>query len=471
MTSTILFLAAAMGSPVASGDTVVIANVTVIDMTGASPRPGMTVVIAGGRIRSVRAATPDESRTSPVVDGTGKFLIPGLWDMHTHIWDREMLFPIYLAHGITGIRDMGSPLARWLEWRRDIAAGRVAGPRSVLAGPIVDGFRPFSFFFIQLTSPAEARDSVRALRDRGADFIKVYDRLEREVYLAIAAEASRLGLPFAGHVPFGVKASEAARLGQRSIEHLAGVALECSPAEDSLRSAALGALRDAHADGLSNQEAGARLGRAYDLTRKDALAGCTVDRAQALFQVFRNHRTWHVPTLVVREDAGEEDLTSRLRGYFKYFPDYVHAMILPQRESTPAEREAARQRFQQKLDLVGAMFAAGVRILAGSDAPNPYSVPGLGLHHELAFLVQAGLTPGQALQAATRDAAEFAGQLDSLGTLEAGKVADLVLLDADPLADIRNSEKIFAVVQGGRLLDRASLNAMLRALEERTAPR
>ena len=458
----------AQSGPTLQPNSTVFTNVTVIDATGAPPQPKMSVVITGDRIAAIgKAGKLKVPEGAQVVDATGKFLIPGLWDMHTHIWDKDMLFPVYIANGITGVRDMGTVLEQWLKWRSQIQAGEFMGPRATLSGKIIDGFKPFFFFFVQAASEEEGRERVRTLKKQGADFIKVYERLPREVYFAIADEAKRQNIPFAGHVPTGVKASEASDAGQKSIEHLTGIALECSTNEANLRTEAVKALDDVRREGLKTEEMSAGIRRAYDLSRKDPLATYSKKKAAELFARFRRNGTWQVPTLVAREDFGDEEVTRQITPYLKYFPPFVRGMIIPENKATDDERLKNKQRFQQELEIVRAMRRAGVRFLAGSDAPNPYSVPGFGLHDELALLVKAGFTPVEALQTATRNPAEFLGQLDSRGTIERGKVADLVLLEANPLTDINNTRKIAAVVVSGRLIMKQHLQQMLNSLETR----
>lgn len=432
-----------------------ITNVTVIDTNGGPSKTNVNVVITGDRITAVGAqAVPAGAR---VIDGTGRYLIPGLWDMHAHIWDRKMLFGAYVSHGITGVRDMGGVLENWEKWEELVARGETAGPSAVVSGQIVDGAKSFAFFFRQAETPAQGRALVRELKGRGADFIKVYDRLSRETYLAIAAEAKAASLPFAGHVPFEMRATEAARAGQRSIEHLSGIALEVSRDEKRLRADALRSLAEAMA--YKGEGHSPAWKRAYDLARQVALDTYDAKKARRLFAELRRRGTWQVPTLVVRDAADPAEI-ERLDAAIARYPEFVRGMIVP-----AATREGKRDavtdaRFARRKQIVLDMHRAGIGLLAGSDAPNPLSAPGIGLHDELAHFVDAGLTPLEALQTATRNAARFLGQEQTRGSVDAGKVADLVLLDADPLADIRNSRRIAAVILGGRVLLREELAAL-----------
>lgn len=421
----LFFLALQAGaSPIA------IRNVTVIDGTGAPPRRNVTVLIRGGKIASVNASRIPRGAT--VIDGTNRFLIPGLWDMHTHVWEEKQL-ALFIANGITGIRDMGAELKRWPGWRARIERGELIGPRAVVAGQIIDALKPRYYGWTQVTTPDEARATVARLQQEGADFIKVYDRLSRDTYFAAAEEANRRGLVFAGHVPSDVPVSEAARAGQRSVEHLVGIALEASSDEAKLR---------AQAAPLRTEET---LTDFYRVTKYDPLP--SIDRAKLarLLAVLRKERVWQTPTLVVRRPV-DEVLAKELETQLAHFPDFLRPMVLPKQSGGTAEH------FKTHLELVREMHRAGVPLLAGSDGGNPGSVPAFSLHDELALFVDAGLTPLEALQTATRNAADYLGLLKTHGTIERGKVADLVLLSHDPLKDIRNTKKVVAVIAGGKVV-------------------
>lgn len=398
-------------------------HVTVIDASGAPARRDMTVVVAGARIvalgKSGQTRVPMGAR---VVDARGKFLIPGLWDMHAHLgteaFDRDAHLALFVANGVTGVRVMTGSTEHHV-WREEIEAGTILGPRMIIASERIDEAK---------TDEAQAREAVRRAKREGADFFKVYDALPRASYFAAADEARRLKFPLAGHVPASVTAAEASAAGQRSVEHFTG-------------------LDEAKAD------------RA---------------KADAVISVFRRNATWLCPTLVVRHNyARLDDRRMATDPRLKYAKPSWRARWLRMTDEsakTPAAEWAKRRELIRKEDdLVGAMSRAGVGILAGTDDANPYVIPGFSLHDELALLVASGLTPMQALRAATYNSAKFLGRLDSLGTVQTGKLADLLLLDADPLADIRNATKINAVVLNGRLLDRRELDALLAGVEAKSA--
>jgi len=275
----------------APAKSLVITGVTVIDATGAPARPDMTVVVTGDRITAIgksgEVGVPEGAR---VVDGNGKYLIPGPWDMYVHTASPSFL-PLYLANGVTGVRDMHSldPDAIF-GLRKQVQEAKQPGPRVVAAGPLVDGPKPLVPSSLVAANAAEGREAVRKLKEMGADFVKVYTKLPREAYLSIADEAKKQGLPFAGHVPESVSAAEASDPGQKSIEHLAGVELACSDREDELRRQAVAAL--AKADNQAVWELLGRIGaRAADRFSDK--------KARALYARFVRNGTWQVPTLTV----------------------------------------------------------------------------------------------------------------------------------------------------------------------------
>jgi hypothetical protein len=420
---------------------VAVTNVTLIDGTGAPPTSTMTVIVNGSRIETIgRAGRVRVPQGAIVVDGTGKFLIPGLWDMHVHVGsyqDGVKILPRLVGYGITGVRDMASPLDDILRLRRETDDSTILGPQIVAAGPILQGPLPFRLpALVRTVTDADAMQTVAELNAKGVDFIKVGDTLTREAYFAVAAESKRLGLPFAGHLPVSVSASEATSSGQHSIEHFGsagfrGVLIACSTDEAELSTYIRDALATARAGGPSPDEKvyrtefTSRLVDTYD-TRK----------ATALFGLFARNDTWQVPTFAALRTVWDG-----------------------QRSTLSAPDAAAGDRVWTKtLAMFADMGKAGVKTLAGSDLPMANGVP--PLHDELVALVGAGRTSMEALQAATRSPAEFLGRLATEGTVEVGKKANLVLLDADPVTDISNTRRVAAVILSGRLIRGADLQKL-----------
>jgi imidazolonepropionase-like amidohydrolase len=446
--------------------TFVFKNVTVIDVSAQDSEHAIklsrTVVITGGRITSVGRNVRIPAGAQ-VIDATGKYLIPGLWDMHVHTLreDRvETFFPLFVVNGVTGVRDMGTPLENFelfKRWREEIAEGTRLGPRIIAASPFVDGANPvYPNVSISVSNEEEARRAVRSLKQRGMDFIKVYNNLSREAFLAIADESKRQGITFAGHVPIAVSAAEASEAGQKSIEHLTGVALACSTDEDVLRREAV-ARTMRGAKPLTPAQA--------DEQAKRLLATYSEKKAEALFAVFLRNGTWHVPTLSQVRSSNPDEYNLRHEELMKYVPP---SMRVAPRETASAEgREISSRWAGQKLEIVGAMRRAGVRLMAGTDTSGtyPYSFPGFTLHDELVLLVRAGLTPLEALRSATLNPARFLNMQGILGTVERGKEADLVLLEADPLENISNTKKIAAVLVKGRYLPKSELQKILLGVQ------
>jgi imidazolonepropionase-like amidohydrolase len=453
-----------------------IKGVTVIDATGRGPEPDMTVIADGGHIVAVGPWRKTHiPRKAVVVDGTGKFLIPGLWDMHVHgasdaraPWSHLL----FLANGVVGVRDMSGPPDADA-WRATQASNPDPSPTIYLGSPIIDGPNPTWPESIVVTDEAQGREVVEQQRERGADFIKVYSKLSRNAYFAIADEANKCGIPFEGHVPESVTAGEASNAGQKSIEHLTRVADACSKEEKSIDSEMQRQETLFRASGATRSQ---KIDSGKNIIRLNMRVVETFDEAtaQSLFALFVKNRTWQCPTLtllraqiddpLIANDPRLKYLSREVRakwdaGYYKNVPPEPRAAIV----------KLSRLQFDESERLVGLMYRAGVPILAGTDTMNPQCFPGFGLHDELALLVDAGLSPLAALQSATRNAAEFMGQLDHRGTIEVGKTADLVLLDKDPLADIHNTRSIQAVVLSGKLYRRAALDAMLAKAQTLTS--
>lgn len=451
----VLIVAVAVSRSGPSDSTLVFSHVNVIDATGAPMQSDMTVIVEGQHITEVaksgQVRIPNQAN---VVDSSGKYLIPGFWDMHVHTvfgdWlpqNEKVTLPLFVANGVTGVRDMGGDLDVLKRWRTEIAAGTLLGPRMIIAGPMLDGPTPRFPSSAPVANAADGRKVVDDLKAQGVDFIKIQSLIPRDGYFAAADEARKLGIPFVGHVPDAVRASEASAAGQKSIEHFTGVFEGCSTIEDQL---------------LKGPKSLGRNVSTYDAAR-----------AKALIALMAKNQTWQVPTLVWERgqwlvddiDLSHDPLTKYAPGAWKdrTWPMFTRD-IMKDMDTDPLP---VRKRFvQMELEMTLAMHRAGVPFMAGTDTAAGVQVfPGFSLHEEMALFVQAGLTPMDALQTATRNPAQFMGRLSDMGTVEKGKVADLVLLDANPLDDIHNSRKIRAVVLAGRYFSRGDLDEMLKQVE------
>jgi imidazolonepropionase-like amidohydrolase len=435
---------------------IVIAHVTVINPGTAAVQPDSIVVINGDRITFVsHSAAVPLAKNTRVIDGRGQFLIPGLWDMHVHSafgdWfpgGRDIILPLFIANGVTGVRDMGGDIPVLFAWRKQIAAGEIVGPHMVISGPMLDALLsegklrfPSS---IAVTTPASAAAAVDALKAQGVDFIKVQSVISHDAYLAAAAEAHKVGLPIVGHVPDKVRLAEVIAAGQKSVEHLMGIFEGCSTQEEKF---------------IAGQG---------DL--KLLLSTQDQQRCDALIRQLAKSQTWQVPTLawqrggtfLDQRDLKHDPLDIYVPAYWrevtwKRFTDEMMPGLLHD------PLELRQKYFASNLQMVGAMHSAGVPFLAGTDtAPGVYIMPGFSLHDELANFVEAGFTPMEALQTATSGPAKFLGGESADGSIAAGKLANLVLLSANPLDDIHNTRKIKAVIVNGRVFDRAALDRMLK---------
>jgi imidazolonepropionase-like amidohydrolase len=458
----LLALPSAAAAAEARPQALVLDGVTVIDVEGGRAEAGLTVIVEGERIAEVgrRPAVriPPGAR---VVDGAGKFLIPGLWDMHVHTafgdWfpdARDVALPLFVANGVTGVRDMGGDLDSLLEWRKEIGRGALVGPRMVISGPMLDGPKPRFPSSVAVATPEDGRRAVRDLKARGVDFIKLQSLIPRDAVFAVAEEAKKAGLTLAGHVPDAVRAGEMSAAGQRSFEHLIGVFEASSARED-----------DFVKGGMKSP------GR--------FLAGFDEARLAGLAAVLARNRTWQCPTLaweqggnLIEERDLEHDPLARYvpaswkSGTWKRFRDQVMGEF-------NVDDLPTRKRFLTKeLEVVAALHRAGVPFLAGTDtAAGVYIFPGFSLHDELGLLVRAGFTPIEALRTATLGPAEYLSLSDRLGRVAKGKLADLVLLDKSPLDDIANTRTVRAVVANGRYFSREDLDALLRGVEARAEGR
>lgn len=440
-------------NPAGEGVQARVIHATVIDVLTGKELKDQTVRVQGGRIVSVSATEEQDKGLADAIDAHGGFLIPGLWDMHVHVHDTQEL-PLYVANGVTGVRVMSGD--------KDEAGLRVElgrrspSPAIYLASAIVDGSSPMWPGSIVVKKAADARTTVDAIKASGADFIKVYDGVPRDAYFALAEEAKAQHIDFEGHVPEAITAQEASAVGQRSIEHLTGIALACSKRQEDLMPAMQWAQFF-----LAHLTIEAEGYRSFDEAK-----------CQALFGEFKRNDTWQVPTLTVSRMRGHLDDSKvisdpRLAYVDRKSRGRWEDRTLPQKRRWNESHYAmARGVFSAEEHIVGGMYRTGVPLMAGTDAMNPYCFPGFSLHDELVLLVEAGLPPIAALQAATINPARFMRRTADLGTIEAGKEADMVLLRADPLADIHNTKQIEAVWLHGQYFDRVALDGLLEAAKK-----
>jgi hypothetical protein len=387
-------------SSVAHSD-LLIRDVTIVDVAAAVIHPNQSILIRGDRIAAIGPGL-QAPKGSQAVEAAGRFVIPGLWDMHVHLTQRELL-PFYLAQGVTGVRDMGGDSERVKEWRDQTENGTLIGPHIETCGPPIDGFPSDDpkLTVRVVRSPNEARSVYDRLDDNKVNFIAVQSRLPRDAYFALIERARKYYSPVAGSLPATVSALEAVDNRQSSIDRMSGILLACSTEERKLRGPRALALE--RRDWAAFQ----------DLETK-ALETLSLEKADTLFHRMAMFETRSVPVLVkLRSSPWTKDYYAKLA------------------------------------QLVNVMERAGVGIMAGADDAQ--------IQDELELLVAAGLTPAEALRSATLEPAKYLDATQSLGAVSLGKIADLVLLDGNPLADIRNTRKIAAVVLAGKYLPKARL--------------
>lgn len=461
---TALCLALAFGAPARAQSTdLALTHVTIVDLQDGALHPGQTVLIQGNRIRwtgpAAEARVPAGAR---VVDARGRYVIPGLWDMHVHT-SREgrarHFWPLFLANGVTGVREMGSYLDTLQHWRSEARGPGAVAPRIVFSSPMLDGAPPSWRHGYGVADAEAARAAVDSMHALGFDFLKVYNRLSREAYFAIAERARQRGMVFAGHVPSSISLAEASDAGQRSFEHLDDdLFIECVPGGP----AALAAFLAARESGAAADSTARLLDRLRALAAGEAQAAA----CRPLMERLARNGTWITPTLAVFRGSSAPDALAadpRLR----YVPPALARRWAEDRDP-PSDEDRHIERQRGRVALMAQQ--AGVGILAGTDASDePYVFAGSGLHDELALLVEAGFTPLHALRTATINPARYLGAADSMGTVAAGRVADLVILDANPLEDVRNTTRIFAVVANGRLIDAAERARLLTVAEREAA--
>jgi imidazolonepropionase-like amidohydrolase len=429
-------LAAALPAAAPAQESVAFVDVTVVPMTSEGELPHHTVVVSDGRIAAVGPADEVEVPAGAIrIEGRGKWLVPGLVDMHVHLFSRSDL-DLYLANGVTTIRNLGGYAAAdsILDIRRAVEAGELRGPTIVTSGNWLDGDPPYRDINTIVRTPEEARREVERQDEAGYDFVKVYEGLTPEVYAAIVEAADARGMPVTGHVPSRVGIEGVLASGQSGIEHAAAIllpALGFRPTEDASRA----------------------------LARRVAEAGVAVTPTLWMLELAFRQRSG---------PAGIAEVVARPE--MRYLPPHRFATWRDDNMFAAFPRLAAVEgqvRLEMVRRFVGHLHDAGARILAGTDADVAGSVPGFAIHEELRRLVEAGLTPREALRAATAAPAEYLAEvlpdLEPFGTIEVGRRADLILLDADPLEDVAHLERRAGVMARGTWFPASELRAMLDA--------
>ncbi|WP_428630960.1 amidohydrolase family protein [Sphingopyxis sp.] len=449
---------------------IIFRHVTLVDVEAATTAPEQAVVLGGEDIVAVGAdaAIARDWRAARQIDGKGKFLIPGLWDMHVHfgggpdlIEENKALLPLYVANGITTIRDASGDLPdQVLAWRGEIANGGLFGPRLLTSGAKIEGIAPLWKGTIEVGSEADVDAALTRLQQRDkVDFVKITDStLKPELFLYALRQARALGLRTSGHIPMALTTEQAVDAGISSIEHL-DYAYNAGAKDEAAIAADFAAGR------IDRAEANRRLDTGFDR-----------DTAMAAYRRFARQGVFVTPTLngsrIIAyldrddhsKDAGLSYIGPKLRKTYEWRVERA--------AKADAVGIAVRHKQIEDIATILPMLAeAGVPIIAGTDAGflNSFNYPGFGLHDEIALFVEKGLTPAQALASATRAGPAWFGWLGRYGAIKPGMAADLVLLTRNPLDDIAATRAIDTVIMRGTVHDRAALDTMLTETKAKVA--
>jgi Predicted unsaturated glucuronyl hydrolase involved in regulation of bacterial surface properties, and related proteins len=448
---------------------ILIRHVTVVDVEHGRTIPDQAVVTSANDIVAVGsdAAIAKSWKAAKTLDARGRYLIPGLWDMHVHfgggvdlIDENRALLPLYVAHGITTVRDASGDLpTQVLEWRGEIARGALFGPTLLSSGPKIEGLKPIWKGTIETGSEADVDAALQQLQSLKVDFVKITDStLEPELFLYAVRKARAAGLRTSGHIPMALTVRQAVDAGLSSIEHL-DYAFDAGAKDEAAIAAGFAAGK------IDRAEASRRLDAGFDRAT-----------AMAMYRYLAAKKVFVTPTLngsriIAWLDRDKHDDDE----YLQYIGPKLRKTY-EWRVQRAAQADAAAVNFRHAhFDHMAAVMPmlqeAGVTIMAGTDAGflNSFNYPGIGLHDELALYVEKGLTPAQALAAATRAGPAWFDKLDRYGSLAKGKAADLVVLERNPLEDIRATRSIDAVVLRGKLYDRAALDQMLVETRQKVA--
>ncbi|QIE58738.1 amidohydrolase family protein [Rasiella rasia] len=444
---------------------IVITNVNIIDVENQITNSSQTIAIENGKIILIEPYSDSSViKAETIIDGTNKYLIPSLWDMHTHYTTSNKhkgFLNLFMANGVLGVRDLWGSI----EARDSLVASNTLMPRIFLSGHIIDG--PFTLLqgTLQPKSADEAIHLVDSLHQKGADFIKVYDDLSKDIYEAISLKCKELNLPFTGHTPDIITAIDASELGQKSIEHLNGIFESCSSQQSRIDSLEVVFKHAFMQRNIPNAiKAFTEIGTLYSSTLDE-------DELNKLSNTLVKNKTFITPTLITLNNhwyRKEVDFTKD--SINKYIPLEMFNGWDPNNEFPtnmfPEETwESGKKMVSIAKTITNKLNKNGVKLLAGTDCGVSYVVPGFSIHNELKLLVKSGLTNGEALQTATINPSLYFNLSDSLGTVTENKIADLVLLNNNPLEKIENTQTIFGVIQNGKYLDRNRLNELLKNAE------
>ncbi len=455
---------------------ILIQNINIIDAKNGLQKE-MDIVVKNDKIQMVNPHQKEFSFSGNItIDGNGKFLIPGLWDAHVHFaYLTELapsMFKLFLVNGVTSVRDTGGKLDLVKPWKDAAEKDPQNSPRVKIAGPLLDGV-PVVYdgsgpnrppLGTGAKNPEEGIKLVDQFFDAQVDLIKAYEMLSPETFAAVAARAKEKGLKVTGHVPLSMDVISASNAGLNSMEHLRNLEMSIAKDADKL----LLKRREMLVAG-KNDQGGILRSRMHQAQRMHAVQNQDPLKRKEVLSVLAKNNTWQIPTLTIAT-AGTNAVFARpeWRANYKYLPDSLGNQWMESSikyaENSPDQNAKDYTKWAE--EMVKHLSEANVGIMAGTDCPIFFLTPGYSLHEELRLLVKSGLTSLEAINAATLRPAQYFNLENELGTIENGKLADLLILDENPLDDIRNTQKINAVFKNGKLFDRTALDEMLKDLEE-----
>ena len=466
-----LLLNACLSSNSTFEDALCIRNITTIDAKHGL-QAEMTVVIKDNKI--LRVAKTSElplSSANTIIDGTGKYLIPGLWDAHVHFAFIEELAPamfdLFLGYGITSVRDTGGQIDFVKFWKDKAKSDPQNAPRVMIAGPLIDGtpnvydgssssFPPLS---VRVPDVEATIAMVESLDSAGVDLLKAYEMLSPEKFKTITRMAREKGLKVTGHIPLSMDVISASNAGLNSIEHFRNLEMSVVANWEELLAERRELLKN-----KEKKSGGALRSSLHQLQRYEAIENTDSLTLHKVLTVLKKNDTWQIPTLALyRLFAYRSFEDPEYRKDFKGLPLSVQRQwdsAIDAMKDTPLDVKT--QKFTNwAMGMVPIMHDMGIHFMAGTDAPIGFQVPGISLHEELSLYVEAGMTPLEALETATYLPAVYFNLQDELGLIQENMIADLLILDANPLETIENTKKINSVIKDGHLMNRNDLDDLL----------
>ncbi len=431
---------------VLKGD-LLIKNVNVVDVKKGTLIKNQNILITGKQITAI-ASSVKNLIADKNIDCSGKFIIPGLWDMHTHNWWQLHFSNYYIGNGVLGVRNMYTPMSMIKPVKDSIANGTILGPYYYAAGRVIEGPKPEFPDWLVVDKVEKIKSALDTLQMEGSDFVKVYNKIPKEVYFELVKEAKNRGLKVEGHVPMSVSVIDASNAGQKSFEHLLGIPDICT-SEPLFKNK------------YENNWFAA-------VMNSDDYGKLVIDEklASKNFEVLRKNNSYICPTLVVwynyfhPDELFEND--PNVKKFSNDIAGFWNGEIVKYRNKDQSYKQMMINKYNNLKKVTNLLYKSGVPLLTGTDVINPYVYPGYSLHKELVLLKECGIPDAEILKMATLNAAEFLEISDNYGSVEKEKIASLVILEDNPLKDISNTKKIESVILNGKLINRKELDKLLK---------